>query len=246
MRPSLLKVDNYRGLKDLTIPLTGFTCLIGRNNSGKSSVLQCISLALSGTKLKSSDFYDQEAPVTITLEFQGVSEDDFNAVEDEQQRERFRSIVYSGGLTIVRKYEPHGGKVSLLTTRRLPKNDLLRKDGLTEIWAGTKHATLRAAVVAAIPELDSLLAVKPTQADVKSAVTLLVDDLKKADLVSELVPLPTGLDKSILPLLPEIIYIPAVKDVSDEIKTAESATFGKLLGILLAEIAEWTFALLSS
>ena len=49
-------------------------------------------------------------------------------------------------------------------------------------------------------------------------------------------PLPTGLDKSILPMLPERIYIPAVKDLSDDTKTAETSSFGKILTIVMKAI----------
>ena len=45
--------------------------------------------------------------------------------------------------------------------------------------------------------------------------------------------LPTGIDKSIIPMLPDPIYIPAVKDLADDIKTTESTPFGKILAILL-------------
>ena len=47
--------------------------------------------------------------------------------------------------------------------------------------------------------------------------------------------LPTGIDKSIEPMLPDPIYIPAVKDLADDIKTTESTPFGKILAILLFE-----------
>jgi hypothetical protein len=50
------------------------------------------------------------------------------------------------------------------------------------------------------------------------------------------VDLPTGIDNSVRAFLPEPIYIPAVKDLADDIKTKDSASFGKLLGILLASI----------
>lgn len=48
--------------------------------------------------------------------------------------------------------------------------------------------------------------------------------------------LPTGIDKSIEPMLPDPVYIPAVKDLSDDIKTTESTPFGKILSILLEAI----------
>lgn len=46
MRISSIRIRNFRALTDVEIPLSGATVIIGENNSGKSSVLDCISLAL--------------------------------------------------------------------------------------------------------------------------------------------------------------------------------------------------------
>ena len=46
MRISSISIRNFRGLKDIEIPLACTTVLIGENNAGKSSVLDCISLTL--------------------------------------------------------------------------------------------------------------------------------------------------------------------------------------------------------
>ena len=46
MRIASIRIRNFRGLKEVEIPLARTTVLVGENNSGKSSVLDCISLAL--------------------------------------------------------------------------------------------------------------------------------------------------------------------------------------------------------
>ena len=46
MHIASIRIRNFRLLKDIEIPLTRTTVLIGENNSGKSSVLDCISLTL--------------------------------------------------------------------------------------------------------------------------------------------------------------------------------------------------------
>ena len=46
MQIASIRIKNFRGLKDFEIPLARTTVLIGENNSGKSSVLECISLTL--------------------------------------------------------------------------------------------------------------------------------------------------------------------------------------------------------
>ncbi len=46
MHIASIRIKNFRGLKDVEIPLARTTVLIGENNSGKSSVLESISLTL--------------------------------------------------------------------------------------------------------------------------------------------------------------------------------------------------------
>ena len=46
MHIASIRIRNFRGLKDIELPLARATVLIGENNSGKSSVLDCISLTL--------------------------------------------------------------------------------------------------------------------------------------------------------------------------------------------------------
>ena len=46
MHIASIRIRNFRGLKDIEIPLARTTVLIGENNAGKSSVLDCISLTL--------------------------------------------------------------------------------------------------------------------------------------------------------------------------------------------------------
>ena len=46
MHIASIRIRNFRVLKDIEIPLARATVLIGENNSGKSSVLECLSLTL--------------------------------------------------------------------------------------------------------------------------------------------------------------------------------------------------------
>ena len=46
MQITAIKIKNFRGLREVEMPLSQTTVMIGENNSGKTSVLECISLAL--------------------------------------------------------------------------------------------------------------------------------------------------------------------------------------------------------
>jgi predicted ATP-dependent endonuclease of OLD family len=233
-----IHIQNYRGLKDAQIPLSEFVCLIGRNNSGKSSFLQCLSLVGSGTKLKESDYYDSSAPIRIELGLGDIGQADLARVEVEQHRDRFTDLIQDGQLRLVRTYEPLAGKSTLRVVKKIPSDPRLNPADLQEVMKGKTGAELRSAAIAKLPELDAKLDPKPTQKAILAELDLIIAGLDDSQLVPSDELLPTGLDKSIVPLLPEVVYIPAVKDVTDEIKTTESATFGKLLRILFDQIED--------
>jgi len=87
------------------------------------------------------------------------------------------------------------------------------------------------------PEIRERVDLKTNQTQARALIENLaaaVPDAQRCDRESDL---PAGIDNTIRPLLPEPIYIAAVKDLGDEIATKESASFGRLLGILLNQIA---------
>jgi len=74
------------------------------------------------------------------------------------------------------------------------------------------------------------------QREVKALIQELADSFPDDQKQPADMDLPTDIDKSVTPFLPEPIYIPAVKDLSDDIKTKEGTPFSKVLRILLKAI----------
>ncbi len=64
---SRLTVENYRALRDVTIPLSRFGCLIGENNSGKSAFLQAMTLFFSGSPMAPHNFFNETKPIRIVV-----------------------------------------------------------------------------------------------------------------------------------------------------------------------------------
>ena len=77
-----------------------------------------------------------------------------------------------------------------------------------------------------------------TQKAAKELIQEYIDNMPNEEKEEKDIPLESGFDNTIKALFPEPIYIPAVKDLSDDMKTKESASFGKLLNILLDVIEE--------
>lgn len=77
MRVSRLKIQNFRSLADIEIPLWDYTILIGRNNSGKSSVLLTLKLLFEGTArdLTENDFYIHQTQHDDPIAVEAILED---------------------------------------------------------------------------------------------------------------------------------------------------------------------------
>ncbi len=235
MRLTNLSIANYRALREVTIPLSRFGCLIGENNSGKSSFLQALSLFFSGSKLGPSHFFDESKPIRIALTFEEISDTDLARLADEH-RTRVAGIVKDGRLVLVRTYDTTG-KSSLLYNTLTPNDARFSADNIAALVKGGRPGQAFVnKVVHAFQELNGIVDTTMNQDAVKQKIQELADSLPDNQKTAADQALPTGIDKSIAPMLPDPIYIPAVKDLADDIKTTESTPFGKILAILLQAV----------
>jgi len=235
MRLTQLSITNYRALRDVTIPLSSFGCLIGENNSGKSSFLQALSLFFSGSKLAASHFFDESKPIRIAVTFEGITDADLARLADEH-RTRVAGIVKNGRLVLVRTYDTTG-RSSLLYNTLTPNDVRFSAESIASLVKSQRAGQAFVnKVVRAFPELDGIVDTTMNQDAVKEKIQELADSLPDDQKTAADQALPTGIDKSIEPMLPDPIYIPAVKDLADDIKTTESTPFGKILAILLQAV----------
>lgn len=92
MKLTDIKIENFRGIRSLKLPFDSLTVLIGENNTGKSTVLEAIRLALrrgfggrQDGRFVEYDFYlkDKDAtpqmadPISITLHFSEERQDEW-------------------------------------------------------------------------------------------------------------------------------------------------------------------------
>lgn len=235
MRLTKLSVTNYRGLRDVTIPMSRFGCLIGENNSGKSTFLQALSLFFSGTKLAIGNFFEETKPIRIAVTFEDITDSDLARLADEH-RPRVAGIVKNGCLTLVRSYGLDG-RSTLLYNTLMPTEDRFTPEDIAALIKGQKPGpAFMTRVENVFPELVGQFDSSINQNIVKEKIQELADALPDDQKTPVDQALPTGIDRSIEPMLPDPIYIPAVKDLADDIKTTESTPFGKILAILLQAV----------
>lgn len=235
VRYTSLHVSNFKLLRDIEVPLSPFGCVVGENNSGKSSLLQALMLISTGAKLSAGHFHDPTQPIRLALTIEDISAADLDGLSPDH-RPRVEEIVRDGQLVLVREYPPDG-KSTLGYVAMVPREERFGDPAVSALLKGKRGAALVAAVEGAFPELAGTLEAASTTIDVaRQAIRRLGDALPPEAKARADVPLPTGIDRSIDPLLPEPIYVPAVKDLSDDLKTTESAPFGKILSMLLPVI----------
>lgn len=227
-----ISIKNYRALRDVEIPFSQFVCLTGENNAGKSSVLQAISLFLRGSSLSSSNYFDASSEITISVGFTEVGEKDLKLLAEEH-RSKIEPLIHDGKLKLVRKWGIDG-KSQIGYFGLVPKEDRFQSASIEALVTRQKAGTsFRDKVLGVYPELEGKVSASSTQAAVKEAIKALGDAQPNSEKEERFVVLPTGGGFSISPMLPEPIYIPAVKDLRDETKAGESSSFGKILGIVM-------------
>lgn len=238
MKFTKVTISNYKGLYDVECQLSDFVCVIGENNAGKSSLLQAVLLFINGPKLSKDAFYDPGKDILITVHLSGVSNEVLSKLE-EDHRNKLEVYVVSENLTLARRYSVDGtSKLRVVT--EVPKDAKYSADHLSEVFAGKKGKDISSFLRLFYPEIGDEVTISSvgTQKAAKELIESHVAKLPPEDLVIKDIPLVTGIDNSIRAILPEPIYIPAVKDLIDDLKTKEGASFGKLLNILLNVIED--------
>ena len=119
MKFNSIKIQNYRALKCVDITFSEFTCIIGENNSGKSSTLLALSLFLSGLKINKRDFFDKSKPVVIETNISLCDSDLHKISEDERSKLDF--LITDHKLNLIRKYDIESNSALFYKKLVIPK-----------------------------------------------------------------------------------------------------------------------------
>jgi putative ATP-dependent endonuclease of OLD family len=238
MKLTHIKAVNYKGLLNAECQLSSFVCVVGENNAGKSSLLQAILLFINGAKLSKEAFYDTSKEIIITASLGGVTDETLSRLEDDHRR-RLMRYVKNETLTLARWYSTDGTSRLRIVTN-VPRDRKYRTEDINNAFRGKNGSEVSNELSATYSEVSDgeTISATTTQKAAKDLIEKYIEQLPPDDFEQGDISLPSGIDNSIRAILPEPIYIPAVKDLIDDLKTKESASFGKLLNILLDVIEE--------
>ncbi|MFX1477959.1 MAG: ATP-dependent endonuclease [Promethearchaeota archaeon] len=100
MKIKEIKIENFRGIEDLTLRLENFTVLIGKNGVGKSSILHALNFFKEQNyKLKHEDYYKRELnrSIKISLVFNSLSLEEKSEFSHYIQNDELKVIKIAKG-----------------------------------------------------------------------------------------------------------------------------------------------------
>lgn len=99
-RLSYIEIKNYRLCRNVSLPLEGFTPLVGQNNTGKTSILSAINWILKPTALLASDFFDSSKPIEMHARINGLNSNILDKLPEQKHRKAIEPFCSKGFLWI--------------------------------------------------------------------------------------------------------------------------------------------------
>lgn len=99
-RLSHITIQNFRACRDVSLPLEGYTPLVGQNNAGKSTILEAICWILKPTALSSSDFHDNNTQVMVAACIDGITAEVLERIPEPKHRAAIEPYCRHGRLWV--------------------------------------------------------------------------------------------------------------------------------------------------
>ena len=232
MRIKSLRIHNYRSIRDLELECWPMVTLLGPNNHGKSNLLSALEFGLStSAKPVEQDFFayrdSNDNELWIEMTFHELTE---------QEKNTFKRYVLFDDTICIRKtarLTTNGIEVTYNGYVEQPNEEWLQAEKAADYTSrdqisGTPLKDL-------VPQTGRLTKTNIVEAQQKYIQAHKGELTFKRTLEQE--PL-LGQKNVAGGILPEFYLIPAVRDLTDEIKVKATTTFGRLLNRAVSEMAQ--------
>lgn len=232
MRLRKLTIENYRSISNVSLDGSPQVTLLGPNNHGKSNVLSALEFGLStSAKPTEADFFAHRAQddneLWVEMTFSNLTK---------QEKNTFKRYLLSDGAVCIRKtarLQNDSVDTSYNGWTEEPEDDWLRTENASNYTARDKvnDTPLRDLV----PQSGRI-----TKAQIEQAQqTYTAGHRAELSFTRTLEGGPLLGQKNVGGgVLPEFFLIPAVRDLTEEIKIKATTTFGRLMNRAVREMAE--------
>ena len=243
-----LEIRNYRSIKsqsdDNSVVFNGIDCLVGKNNTGKSNVIKSILYLLGKERLDDDIYWNRNTDLEIDVRgYFSITEKDIELLKIEDKKEAIRNLILEDGTIGICRRSSQGG---MEVINYFPCEERLKKEKFLEFHSDTwdnreSGSDFESKMRDKYPELISYLTEgkesnKGEWTDAYSR--FLKDKPEHIEFEKEPGPPPQGIPADLKNMLPRVIPVPAVKEVSDVTKTTKSAEFGSMLNELSNEVED--------
>ena len=234
MRIRSVRICNFRGFEDETFNLDPHTCLLGPNGAGKSTVLAALNVFFQEpssttdvTSLSAEDFHNgnTKEPVRITVTFSELSE---KAQQELSHYVRHNELI----ATAEAKFNPESGYAPV---QRFGERLIFKK--FAPFFEDQKNKAKADQLRERFKEITDDISDFP-DVGTKPSIPVMINSLRKyeEDNSDKCTPEPSsdlfyGTTKGKHKLDPFVqwVYLPAVKEASEEAEEAGNTALGKLL-----------------
>ena len=225
---------------------------VGANSAGKSTVLRAVEVLLSPSIKLISDESFWNKDLSLTISVQGLF-GELTAWERSQLKPYLRKdgkfqfarkIVWvSGDDEDGTEEQKEGPKISTEYCRRVPAYRWLNPDNINtesiKEWWSAKETLVTAANDSFAAFVGQGGAKPPSKATwVEKAEEFAASKLADADYTDKWGPNPKGAENVFKGTLPFFVFVPAVRDVTEESTGTKASPFGKLLQAILSRIPQ--------
>jgi hypothetical protein len=169
MRLASIQISNFKGLRSETFEPSRFSCLVGENNAGKSTVLQAIVAGLKRpTQLDAELYYDKSQPIEFRMEFRDIGEADLARLAEEHKA-KIDELVVDGRLVLTVRYRA-GQKVENRVERQEPREERYRDEAINAVFANKRGAAVRRVLEESYPEFQDGAAAELNVGDAKAHI----------------------------------------------------------------------------
>ena len=218
MKLTELRVKNFRCIDSMSINVPNFLSVIGPNNTGKSSILRAVEIFLNQDKPEISEW--RKGNEGEPIEIEGT----FGDIQDwERNAQGVSGLVQNGEIKLKAIARIEGESVSLSYEAFVSPVEI---EGWSEAW-GELSATIKNLATG----IDLNGTTWRTAAN-KNRVREIISS-QKTELLTHLEPQWTNenisISAALKQALPVAVYVPAVRNASDDGKPGAKTSFGQLL-----------------